>query len=38
MASVMQKYFMVSGIVMRNSSHNLKKWSMAVRAVNTTAE
>ena len=33
MASVVQKYFIVSGMVTRSSSHRRKKWSIAVRAV-----
>ena len=35
--SVLQKYFMVSGTVMRASSHIRKKLSTVVRFVNTTA-
>ena len=37
MASVVQKYFIVSGMVTRSSSHRRKKWSIAVRAVKITA-
>ena len=37
MASVVLKYFIVSGMVTRSSSHRRKKWSIAVRAVKITA-
>ena len=36
-ASVTQKYFIVSGIVTRNSVHKWKKWSIAWREVKITA-
>ena len=37
MVSLVQKYFIVTGIVIRISSQRRKKWSMAVLAVKITA-